>query len=99
MWDHFAGIIALRQCDVATLIDAWHEPAAPVGRAIDRLALPEDDESRQVLILTPQAVKQPGAIRGSHRLKVAGEHHPIRRLMYGNVRVHGSDDAYVVRAS
>ena len=75
--------------EVRALVDARQEPGLPVLRFLDRIpARTHGDESRQILVLGPQAVDQPGTEAGPNQPRVAAVHQEQRRLVVGHVGVH-----------
>ena len=85
--------------DISALEDAGKEAARPVLGLLDRVAAgAHGDEAGEVLVLRPQAVGDPRAHAGPRHLRVAAVHQHERRLVVGDLRLEGTDDAQVVGA-
>ena len=89
----------LAAAELDALIARRQEAAAPeavVERLVGPPAREQDDERRQVLVLAPQAVGDPGAhARPAGELR-AGLHERDRRVVVDRLGVHRADDADVV---
>ncbi len=95
MFDQLVDLLMLR-VDVRALIDAGQEAGLPVLRFLDRVARAHGDEGGQILIVGPQAIRQPGAEAGANQPRFAAVHQQQRRLVIRHVGMHRTDDAQVV---
>ena len=82
--------------DIGTLVHRWQEGGVPKLRAQHRITGTQHDEARQVLVLRPQPIREPGAERRPARQSVPAIHHEQRRPVIPVVGVHRADDADVV---
>ena len=69
---------------------------ASVLRAHDRFARAEHHIAGEILILGPQAIREPRAQAGTRRLHVTRVHHEQARLVIRDISVHRANDTNVV---
>lgn len=91
--------VGKRGVDVIALINAGEKTALPVLRFLDRVAAGAHGyEAGEILVFGAEAVGDPRAEGGAREAGVAAVHQHERRLMVGNVGVHGADHGDFVDA-
>src|SRR5439155_13408411 len=81
-----------------TLMVSGQETVAPIAglKGLSAPAAGEHDECRQVVVLVPQSVAEPGANGRSPGLLMAGAEEGDRRVMIDRFRKHRTDDGDVI---
>ena len=85
--------------DMRALVNAGEKTGLPVLRFLNRVtAGTHDDETRQILVLAAEPVRDPRAHAWSDEPRLATVHQHERRLVVGHVGVHRADHRDVVHA-
>ena len=91
--------VGVLRVDVRALKHARQKTGLPVLRFLNRIAAgAHRHEGRQILILGPQAVRDPGAHAGANQPSFAAIHQQQRRLVIRHVGLHRPHDGNVVDA-